>query len=134
MSAFTNAINKIERKKAGMFLLCNTISQNLEGQAKANAEWTDRSGHARQSLKGKASGSGSSTIINISYGVNYGTILEEGSKPHVINGNPFLYWKGAEHPVRSVNHPGTKGFKTLHNTVTSNLPQIGQTILEYWEE
>lgn len=31
----------------------------------------------------------------------------EGTQPHIIEGNPWLYWPGAEHPVRRVNHPGT---------------------------
>lgn len=30
-----------------------------------------------------------------------------GTKPHIIEGNPWLYWEGAEHPVRRVHHPGT---------------------------
>lgn len=30
-----------------------------------------------------------------------------GTRAHVIRGNPWLYWEGAEHPVRRVNHPGT---------------------------
>lgn len=50
MSAFTNAINDINRKKAGMFVLCMSASAMLEGEAKANASWTDRTSHARQSL------------------------------------------------------------------------------------
>lgn len=33
--------------------------------------------------------------------------LEKGTKPHIITGNPWLYWPGAKHPVKKVNHPGT---------------------------
>lgn len=43
--------------------------------------------------------------------VNYAMFVHEGTKPHVIlpiNGKA-LYWKGADHPVRKVNHPGSKG-------------------------
>jgi len=31
-----------------------------------------------------------------------------GTKPHTIKGKPYLSWKGAKHPVKKVNHPGTK--------------------------
>jgi hypothetical protein len=40
----------------------------------------------------------------------YAIFVHEGTAPHVIlpkNGKA-LFWKGAAHPVRSVNHPGTK--------------------------
>jgi hypothetical protein len=39
-----------------------------------------------------------------------GLWLEKGTKPHKITGNPWLYWKGARHPVRFVNHPGTRPY------------------------
>lgn len=39
--------------------------------------------------------------------------LEQGTRAHVINGHPWLYWKGARHPVRSVNHPGTPAYKPM---------------------
>jgi len=41
-------------------------------------------------------------------GYPYPLGIELGTSPHVIEGNPWLYWKGARHPVRRVNHPGTK--------------------------
>lgn len=40
---------------------------------------------------------------------NYAEYVEKGTKPHVILPvrKKALYWKGADHPVMSVNHPGT---------------------------
>lgn len=39
---------------------------------------------------------------------NYGGDVEYGSAPHVIRARnaKALFWPGAEHPVRQVNHPG----------------------------
>lgn len=39
-----------------------------------------------------------------------GGIIELGSAPHVIRAKnkKALFWEGADHPVRSVNHPGTR--------------------------
>lgn len=40
----------------------------------------------------------------------YALGVEEGTKPHIIKPKrgKFLYWKGAPHPVKLVNHPGGK--------------------------
>ena len=40
--------------------------------------------------------------------VAHAAFVVKGTRPHMIEGNPFLYWKGAKHPVRRVHHPGTK--------------------------
>jgi len=39
--------------------------------------------------------------------------LEKGTDPHTITGNPFLFWPGARHPVRSVRHPGTRAYRPM---------------------
>lgn len=41
---------------------------------------------------------------------SYAYYVEMGTRPHVIrpNGKKALFWAGAEHPVKKVNHPGTK--------------------------
>lgn len=40
---------------------------------------------------------------------SYAGVIEYGSAPHVITPRTAkaLYWPGAEHPVKRVNHPGT---------------------------
>lgn len=40
----------------------------------------------------------------------YAKGVEEGTKPHIIKPKrgKFLYWKGAAHPVKLVNHPGSR--------------------------
>lgn len=42
--------------------------------------------------------------------VKYAIFVHEGTKPHVIKprNKKALYWKGAEHPVKKVNHPGSR--------------------------
>lgn len=41
---------------------------------------------------------------NIAY---YAEYVMAGTGPHIIEGNPWLSWPGASHPVRRVWHPGT---------------------------
>jgi hypothetical protein len=46
---------------------------------------------------------------------NYCTDVELGTGPHVIvpTTKQALSWPGAEHPVRKVNHPGTRPYPFL---------------------
>lgn len=134
----------IDKKKAGMVIVCNGIAKGLESQAKANAKWKDTSddgkvkntANARQGITSGVTSSNGNYSIYLAHGVDYGAILEEGSKPHVItpkNGKA-LYWKGATHPVKKVNHPGTKGFHTFEKTLEQNKEAIISKIIEYWSD
>jgi len=51
--------------------------------------------------------------VTVSDGVEHGIYLEEGTRPHVIKPRlkKALYWSGAEHPVKSVLHPGTRAYR-----------------------
>lgn len=37
----------------------------------------------------------------------YAEYVLAGTGPHIIEGNPYLFWPGATHPVKRVWHPGT---------------------------
>lgn len=130
------AINYINRKKAGMGILCNLIIKDCENQAKNIAYWKDRTSNARQGISSGVTGSNADYDMYLSHGVDYGGILEEGSKAHIItpkNGKA-LYWKGAAHPVKQVSHPGTKGFKTFETVLESNRDKTLERIIKYWSE
>lgn len=133
---FEETKSYLERKKAGMALLCMNIAKELENDAKSTAKWTDRTTNARNGIEGSSYGSGDDYIIELGYKVKYGGILEEGSNPHDITAknSKYLYWKGADHPVKKVHHPGTKGFNTLHNTFNNNRSKINDAVQEYWSE
>lgn len=129
-----HVIDFINKKMAGMALLCNVIAKDLEGKAKQGAKWTDRTSHGRGGIAGDSTGGDNNYNINLSYGVDYGGVLEEGSPAHIITPKnaKALYWKGAAHPVKRVNHPGTEGFHTLENTFKENKSTVTSTIKEYW--
>lgn len=134
MSIFEEISQDIDRKKAGMFMLCNSLAMMLEGEAKANASWKDRTAHARQSIKGTSTGGNGTYIVSLAHGVEYGGILEEGSKPHIITpkNGMALYWRGAAHPVKKVNHPGTTGKPIIEPTVKNNFDRIKNSVETYW--
>lgn len=131
-----DVIDYIAKKKAGMTIVCQLIAKDYESQAKRNAKFKDRTGNARQGIKGEYEGGLNQHNIYLAHSVSYGEILEDGSKPHVItpkNGK-FLYWKGAAHPVKKVNHSGTKGFKTLKSVLNDNKAKTIERIVRYWSD
>lgn len=55
-------------------------------------------------------------VVNTS---DHADILEQGSRPHVIEprNKQALYWPGARHPVKKVNHPGTPAYHFLRDAL-----------------
>ena len=61
--------------------------------------------------------------------------MEEGTRPHGIDGHPLLYWEGAMHPVPHVNHPGTEAYKYMEEAMYANVDFIVGLVeaeLAYW--
>lgn len=116
--------NFIDRKKAGMILVCRLIAEDFESQAKSTAKWNDRTTNARQALNAGSEGRNGKYTIYVAHGVDYGEILEEGSKPHDIHRKNGRYWR----------HPGTKGFKTIETVLEDNKDKTIQRIAEYWSD
>ncbi len=57
---------------------------------------------------------------------SYAPFVEFGTKPHMIvpKDKQALYWPGAAHPVRSVNHPGTKPNQFMERIVDASKDEI----------
>lgn len=57
--------------------------------------------------------------------VKYAKAIEEGSPPHIIRAKnkKYLYWAGASHPVKQVNHPGSKAKPYLIPAYEKELPR-----------
>lgn len=70
-------------------------------------------GRLSQSITWKITVSGLGLDAIVGTNVEYAVYVHEGTRPHVIEGKPWLYWKGAAHPVRRVNHPGTRAHRFL---------------------
>ena len=56
--------------------------------------------------------------------------MEEGTKPHIIDRNPWLYWYELEHPVHLVHHPGTQPYKYMEEALNDNVFDIIELIEE----
>ena len=76
-SQVTQNLSKFESKfDAAVRLLCENGSQKMEQYAKENRPWTDRTGSARQRLKGSWEKTKDGYVVKIAHGVNYGVWLE----------------------------------------------------------
>ena len=78
---------------------------NIERNAKSSA--SVKTGHLRRSISTKM-GDMEATIHTSN--LKYAPMVEFGTKPHIIRAKnkKALYWKGATHPVKQVNHPGNR--------------------------
>ena len=78
---------------------------NIERNAKSSA--SVKTGHLRRSISTKM-GDMEATIHTSN--LKYAPMVEFGTRPHIIRtkNKKALYWKGATHPVKQVNHPGSK--------------------------
>ena len=78
---------------------------NIERNAKSNVNV--KTGHLRRSISTKM-GDMEATIHTSN--LKYAPMVEFGTRPHIIRAKnkKALYWKGATHPVKQVNHPGSK--------------------------
>ena len=68
-------------------------------QNKAKQLCPKDTGRLAQSITWKMTVSGLGLDAVVGTNVEYAVYVHEGTRPHVINGNPWLYWKGAAHPV-----------------------------------
>jgi len=59
---------------------------------------------------------------------SYAPFVEFGTKPHVIlpKEKLALYWPGAAHPVKKVNHPGSKANDFMGRIVEQSQDEINQ--------
>lgn len=124
----------IQRRRAATFALLDNWAGTLEGQAKQNKTWRDRTAHATQSLHGDVEHQGNKLVLYLAHGVAYGRYLEEGTPPHLIKpkNKKALFWRGAAHPVKVVRHPGTKAYAIVGPTMAKNEQRIMNTVKELW--
>ena len=82
---------------------------NIEKNAKSNLTKNKSvaTGHLRRGISTDIKGL--DAIIHTS-NIKYAPGVEYGTKAHIIRpkNKRFLYWEGAKHPVKQVNHPGSK--------------------------
>jgi len=97
----------LDRKKAGMYALLQDWAGQMESYSKIHAPWTDRTGHARQSLHGGVDIDKDTFILYLSHGVEYGIWLE-------------------------VAHGGN--YAIVRPTADVHIDRIKQSVKDYWRD
>ena len=82
---------------------------NIQKNAKSNLTKNKSvdTGHLRRGISTDIKGLGATIHTS---NIKYAPGVEYGTKAHIIRpkNKKVLYWKGAKHPVKKVNHPGSK--------------------------
>ena len=65
-----------DRKKAALHALGEFYAAKMEGEAKRDASWQNRTGAARQGLFGKAETRESGLVVRLAHSVEHGVYLE----------------------------------------------------------
>lgn len=76
-----------EKTKKALALYGDVVAKKAEAEAKSGARWTDRTGSARQRLRGESSESGNNSVrVTLSHNVDYGIYLEycHGGKNAIV--------------------------------------------------
>jgi hypothetical protein len=81
----------------------------------ATAEGLVDTGRYRSSISWRLGEDALGLYAEIGSAVPYAGYIEQGTRPHVIRPRQkqALFWKGADHPVRLVHHPGTRPYHVL---------------------
>lgn len=112
----------------------NVVSQELERTAhRIERQAKELAPVDTGDLRRSITTDGGGLSYEVGTNLEYAEYIEEGTSPHTITGNDYLYWEGADHPVRSVNHPGNRAYlymETAFNTQTEDLEDRISDIIE----
>ena len=104
---------------------------NIERNAKLNItnNGSVKTGHLR---RGITTDVGNMEVTVHTSNIKYARGVEEGTRPHTIRAKnkKALYWKGAKHPVKQVNHPGSKAKPYLIPAFNSEKDKIIEDLKE----
>ena len=96
---------------------------NIQRNAMSNlaSNGSVKTGHLRRSISVDM-GNLEATIHTSN--VKYAVMVEKGTKAHIIKpkNKKALYWKGTSHPVKQVNHPGSKAKPYLIPAFEKEIP------------
>ena len=110
LNKFSAEIPKLyEKNEALVRQTVKNSAFNIQKNAKSNLTKNKSvdTGHLRRGVSTDIRGLGATIHTS---NIKYAPGVEYGTKAHIIKAKnkKVLYWKGAKHPVKKVNHPGSK--------------------------
>ncbi|MDD3927281.1 MAG: hypothetical protein PHT33_11555 [bacterium] len=132
----------LDRKRGGFLGHLENEVPVLEAYARANRPWTDRTGHAKNGIFGKAAQVRRDLWrLSLGHTMEYGPYLELGTPPHIIRpkNKKLLAWQSsgdAEKTIvaKEVHHPGTRPRPIIRPTLMAHLDGIKQGVVAYWRD
>ena len=104
---------------------------NIEARAKGNItnNGSVKTGHLR---RGITTDIGNMEVTVHTSNIKYAVMVEKGTKAHIIKpkDKKALYWKGATHPVKKVNHQGSKAKPYLIPAFEKEIPYFVENLKE----
>ena len=126
-------IKSEEDEKKIQQLLKNT-GMKIEASAKDNLTKNKsiNTGHLRMGI---ATDIGNMEVTVHTSNIKYAPMVEYGTRSHIIKpkNKKALYWKGAAHPVKKVNHPGSKAKPYLIPAFEKEMPYFIDKLKEVIE-
>ena len=123
-------IKSEEDEKKIQQLLKNT-GMKIEASAKNNLTNNKSvdTGHLRRGIGNFRRGM---TVTVHTSNIKYAVMVEKGTKAHIIKpkDKKALYWKGATHPVKKVNHQGSKAKPYLIPAFEKEIPYFVENLKE----
>lgn len=101
--------------------MAGTVTQ--AARRRGAAAITSRTGAYLAGFRSTVREGASGPELVVSNDVKHAIFIESGTRPHRIDGNPFLAFTvgGQSVVVRSVQHPGTKAQHVLRDTLDNDL-------------
>ena len=127
---------KIEVDTSGLNLAIGAINKAVANELDDTAHKVER--QAKElvpidtgALRSSISTSGGGLDYSITASTPYAKYIEDGTRPHVITGNPYLIWDGQINgPVKSVNHPGNRAYKYMETACDTQTQGLDDRIAE----
>ena len=133
MSAITF---KVEVDTSGFIIDTGAIEKAISRELEDTAHKVER--QAKElvpvdtgALRSSINTDGSGLDYEITASRPYAEYIEDGTKPHIIEGNPYLIWDGQINgPVRSVNHPGNRAYKYMETACDAQTEGLDDRVAE----
>ena len=127
---------KIDVDTSGLNLAIGAINKAVANELDDTAHKVER--QAKElvpidtgALRSSISTSGGGLDYSITASTPYAKYIEDGTRPHVITGNPYLIWDGQINgPVKSVNHPGNRAYKYMETACDTQTQGLEDRVAE----
>ena len=128
-SVYLKSKSSEDEKKIQKVLKNSAMTIQKDAKSNLTSNGSVKTGHLR---RGIATNIGNMEATVHTSNIKYASMVEKGTKAHIIKpkNKKALYWKGASHPVKQVNHPGGKAKPYLIPAFDKEVPYFVDKLKE----